>query len=293
MRICLRAAISMLFTAAVAQHAWPQNPATTFKVEVRMIEVYATIFDQKGHYVDGLTQDRFQVLENGKPQSVRSFESNSEGVACAVLLDTTGSMAQTLPVIKNAIVKLIDSLGANDQIAIYTFSTQLTTVQEFTADKSAAKRAVLRARAAGATALFDAMSQTAKIVSQRTGKKALIVFTDGQDNASVLNANAAVVRIKKAGIPLYIVAEGDALKSKSLMHNLEDIAERTGGTTHSAKGVKQIESIFDEISGELKHTYLLAYSADQPPDQAWRKIEVAVKGVKGYRIRAKEGYFPD
>ena len=79
-----------------------------FKVETRLVEVYATVRDNRGRYLDGLTQDRFQVLDNGVPQTVTAFESNSARLTCALLIDTTGSMASVLPVVKNSVKNLID-----------------------------------------------------------------------------------------------------------------------------------------------------------------------------------------
>ena len=193
--------------------ACAQDETGAFKVNVRLVEVYATVLDHKGHYVDGLGRDSFKVLEDGRPQSIHTFEANSDGISCAILLDTTASMAAALPRVKNSVVKLIDELADQDSVAIFTFDQRLIVRQDFTTDKDAAKRAVLRTRAEGETALFDALSESAEEVSKRSGKKALIVFTDGDDNSSVLNANSAVTRAKKLGIPLYSVAEGEAMRS--------------------------------------------------------------------------------
>jgi len=163
----------------------PQSSGT-IKVEVRLIEVYATIYDQKGRYVDGLSRNSFQVFDDGMPEEIANFETSGQSLSCAILLDTTGSMAEALPRVKNSIVKLIDELGPQDSVAIYTFDERLTVRQEFTTDKDAAKRAILRTRAQGRTALFDALSQVAQDISKRPGKKTLIVFTDGDDNSSAL-----------------------------------------------------------------------------------------------------------
>src|SRR5258708_36915876 len=106
-------------------------------------------------------------------------------------------MSEALPRVKNSIVKLIDELGPQDSVAIYTFDERRDVRQEFTTNKDAAKRAILRTRAQGRTALFDALSEVAQDISKRPGKKVLVVFTDGDDNASALNANSAIARAKK------------------------------------------------------------------------------------------------
>ena len=212
----LRIAADILKIAALAclPVAFAQEQAV-FRVDSRLVEVYATIRDQNGHYLDGLPRDRFQVKDNGELQPLAVFESNTDKFSCAVLLDTTGSMAAVLPVVKNSVIHMIDELRDGDTVAIYSFSTSLNQLVDFTTDKAAAKQAVLRTRANGSTALFDSVSELAREMAPRPGKKAMVVFTDGDDNASVLNVKAAVQRAKKAGVPVYAIAEGDALKSKA------------------------------------------------------------------------------
>lgn len=266
----------------------------TFKVNVHLVEVYATIYDHKGRFIDGLGRDNFEVFEDGKPQKIATFEPSTHSLSCAILLDTTGSMAEALPRVKNSVVKLIDDLGPEDSVAIYTFDRRMVVRQEFTVDKNAAKRAVLRTRAEGSTALFDAISEGARDLAKRPGKKALVVFTDGDDNSSVLNATAAVTRAKKVGVPLYSIAEGEAAHSAKLQKILSDLSERTGGTAYKVKKAGDIEHIFQDVSRDLRHSYLISY---KPPsdsrDGAWRRIDVAIKGLKEFRIRAKQGYFTE
>ena len=151
---CLIAAV-----LAMAFSVRGQQPSTVIRVQVHLVEVYASVFDHKGQYVEGLGRDSFQVFEDGKPQQITNFEADTGKLACAILLDTTGSMAEALPRVKNSIMKLIDVLGSGDEVAVYTFDKRLVVRQEFTTDKAAAKRAVLRTRAEGQTALFDALSE--------------------------------------------------------------------------------------------------------------------------------------
>jgi len=285
--------VRFLGVGAVAVCALFGQGDVLFRAQSRLVEVYATIRDHNGRYVDGLAQDRFQISDNGSPQAISVFESDSAPLSCAVLLDTTGSMAEVLPAVKRSIMSMIDELAADDSVAIYTFSVGLKRMQDFTSDKAAAKQAVLRSRAAGQTALFDAISELAHDIEPRTGKKAIIVFTDGDDNSSTLNARAAVQRAKKAGVPVYAVAEGDALKSSTLKSEIREISESTGAKFHQAHHTGDITEIFKDISGDLGHTYLLAYKPPPSSDQKWRTIALGVSGLKDAKIRAKEGYLPE
>ena len=252
----------------------------TFKADVRLVEVYATVVDHRGNFVGGLAREQFRVSDNGQPQAIASFETSGAALSCAILLDTTGSMGRAMPVVKNAIMRLIERLREGDSAALYGFATRLNTLQDFTSDKTALKRALLRTRPSGTTALFDALSQMARAVSKRGGKKVIVVFTDGQDNASVLNAGAAITAAKKAGIPVYAIAQGEALANPVLMRQLKETAQATGGLAYEARQSKDVEEVFRQISRELEHTYLLSYRAPPAGDRKWRAIEVAVSGDK-------------
>ncbi len=274
----------------------PQDAPTIFRTEARMVEVYATVVDHKGRYLDGIPREHFRVSDNGQPQSIAAFEGNTGGLTCAILLDTTGSMRDSLPMVKNAISRLIDEFREEDSVAIYGFSTSLDLLQDFTQDRAAAKRAVMRTRAAGRTALFDAITHVTIDISSHSGKKAVVIFTDGDDNASVLNAQRAEDRAKKSGIPLYTVAQGEARDSHELMNRLKEIARLTGGKTYGAKDAHEAAQIFQDISSELQHAYLLAYRPPETKDEGWREIQVSLSGAKDYKdctVRSREGYYPN
>ena len=278
---------------ALAGAAAAQDPGVLFKSDVRLVEVYATIMDQKGKYLDGLTRDRFELRDNGAPQPLAVFETESAALSCAILMDTTGSMAHALAAVKNAVATLIDSLRPADSVAIYSFSDSMRMLQDFTTDKAAARRAMMRTRPAGETALFDSLSQLARDLARRTGKKAIVVFTDGADNLSGLNASTAIARARKSGVPNYAAALGEALKDPLLLQELKQIAQNTGGQAYRVERAADIQAVFEDISRDLKHTYLLAYRPPPSEDKSWRTIQIAVSGLKTGKIRAREGYLPE
>lgn len=291
--------IALMFACALLlTRPWTlaRQVSSTIKVEVRLVEVYATVYDRNGGYIDGLARESFEVFDNGQAESITNFETSGHSLSCGILLDTTASMADVLPRVKNSTVKLIDALEMDDSVAIYTFDTRLAVRQEFTSDKVAAKRAILRARAEGRTALFDALSGAAEHISRRAGKKALIAFTDGDDNASALSADASAGVAKKLGIPLYAIAEGEAMRAPNLRKTLGELSERTGGAAYSINKPADIEDVFRKIAEDLKHLYLIAYQPPaHPGDTQWHKIELSVRGASSthYRIRARQGYFPN
>ncbi len=261
-----------------------------FRSVVRLVQVHATVMDGKRRYVRGLTAENFRILDNGVRQDVVAFEADDAGFSCALLIDSTGSMKKELPTLKRALLEFIDSLRAVDSVAVYAFSTELERLQVLTPDKDDAKRAVLRIRAAGATALFDAVYRVTKDLGTVAGKKALLVFTDGDDNASVLHARAAIGQAREIGVPVFAAAQGTALADQGLMEQIEELAHDTGGLAFAMKKSSHARKIVAAVADSLRHGYLLAYRAPAAATRQWRQIAVAVAGVKRPRVRAKSGY---
>ncbi|HUP03704.1 MAG TPA: VWA domain-containing protein [Bryobacteraceae bacterium] len=263
----------------------------TFRIRARMVEVYAAVTDEHGKYVDDLSAGDFTLLDNNKPTEIAAFENHAAGVSLALVLDTTGSMAAALPALKAAAIRLIDNLRPVDSVAVYSFNDKVSEVQPFTNNRELAKRAVLGARAYGDTGLNDALVHVSRELCTRGGKKAIVVFTDGADNTSGLNPDAAIRRAKSDGVTVYTVAHGDALHSADLQLQLQSTAEATGGLSFSVDQPEAIRGVFEHILEDLMHGYLLAFQPPADGGQDWRALHV-VTGRPALKVRAREGYFP-
>ncbi len=280
--------------AAMAQGTDPAPPSLPiFRVESRLVQVYASIFDKRGNPLPNLTRDRFAVFDAGTPQPLAVFEGADDMLSCALLLDTTGSMADYLPTLRIAVMHFVDDLRAEEAIAVYTFNRTLQQAQNFTTDKKLVKQAVMRTSAAGGTRLFDAVAQVSRDLEAHPGKKALVVFTDGDDNASMLNAAGASRQATQSGVPIYIIAQGTALKDARLMKILDEMATSTGGIAFRLTKPDKIGEVFSEISRNLQHTYLLSSKIPEGAGKAWHSIKITVAGAEDARIRARLGYWPD
>jgi VWFA-related protein len=264
-----------------------------FRTDSRLVEVYATV-TEGSRYVDEMTRADVTVRDNGKPVTLGAFESCTSPVSLALLLDATGSMRSALPALRGSALRLIDELRSIDSVAVYSFNREVHELQPFTRNKDAARRAVLGVRATGITGLHDAMVRVTRDVAQRSGKKIIVVFTDGSDNASGLISEAVVRRAKSAGIPIYTIAQGEALSTVNLLTNLRTIAAATGGLSFNVRDPGSIASVFEHVSEDVMHGYLMTFQADGDSAPGWHKIEVTVKqGVQSRKVRAREGYFPD
>ncbi len=264
-----------------------------FKTTGRLVEVYATVTDSRGRYVDNLTRADFSLLEQQTAQNITSFEPQSNEVSCVLLLDTTGSMLFALPALKNAALRLISELRPEDSVAVYNFSDSVTERQAFSTDKSAAKRAVLGTQAFGNTALYDALARVGQDLEGRAGKKVIVLFTDGKDNASTLNPDTAMERAKALGVPIYTIAQGEAIGDRRLLEQLESISKATGGESFAIEKPSEIGRVFDKVSEDLTHGYLLSFQPSANENSEWRPLRVVVGGSRGLKVRAREGYYPE
>lgn len=291
LKICL----CLLLLYPTSSSADEKSEVKTLRIDVRMVEVYASVFDKGGKYLPGLRSGDFRIVENGTVQSISSFESSSAALTLALLVDTTGSMLKPLPHVKNAVADLLSQINPKDRFGLFAFNNKLQVVVPFTKDRRVALRSLFRLRATGSTALFDSLAQLAPHLARITGKKAILLFTDGEDTSSVLSMEDSVRTIKRVGIPVYTVSQGLALDSKLLLERLSEISEATGGVAFTIRNPEEIGEVFSAIVQDLKHLYLLGY---YPPAtinsnrQGWRRIQVLVPRHKNMQVRAKGGYLP-
>jgi Ca-activated chloride channel family protein len=285
--------------ARVAPQAAAKNPAAAtdedaadFRSDSKLVEVYTTVTDGRGRYVDNLTLQQFKLLSGKDPQSIFAFEPQTSDLSVALLLDTTGSMVDTIASLKRAAIKLIDSLRPGDSVAVYSFSDQVTELAAYTTDRGITKRAVMSTRAFGNTSLYDAIARSGHELTGRPGKKVVIVFTDGRDTSSMLTVDAAVERAKVAGVPVYTIAEGEANDSPALVRQLTGISNSTGGVAFQVRNPDDMSEIFEKVAEDLAHGYLLYFHAPTSDDHEWREIHVTITGQKDLHIRAREGYYP-
>jgi len=267
----------------------PNDPV--FKADGRVVEVYTTVTDSRGRYVDDLDAGQFSVLEQGNSKPVLAFENHNAPVSVALLFDTTGSMANTLPLLKAAALQFVDDLRPADSVAVYTFNESVNENQPLTTDKDAARRAIFKTHAAGNTALYDALVRVNRDLSSRGGKKFIIVFTDGSDNASMLTSAVSIERARSRGIPIYTIVEGEALEHRQLIGELGRISQATGGSQFLIHRLSDIAPVFEKVSQDLMHGYLVAFQPSPGNNHVWRTIEVVLGGTKGLQIRAREGFY--
>lgn len=279
--------LSMAFISGADAQTMP-----IYKSDSNLVEMHVTVQDSHGRYIDGLTRDDFEVYDNEVRRTITEFEPVISGFSCALLMDRTESTRKILPVLKNAILQFIDAMRVDDRVAVYHFNSILNKVQGLTDDKNAAKHAVLDVVSRGSTALYDSILAVAGDVSSWPGKKAVVVFTDGQDTSSLMNPLSVTRRMKDYGLPLFFIANEQVREKPDLMATLQEMSLATVGEIYIIEKPSDVSDVFNTISEALQHTYLIVYEPPPTTDKRWRTIQLSVKGKKNVKIKAKKGYFP-
>ena len=127
----------------------------------------------------------------------------------------------------------------------------------------------------------------------RAGKKVIVLFTDGKDNASTLNSDTAIQRAKAIGVPIYTIAQGEAIGHKDLLQQLEGISKATGGVAFAIEKPSEIGRVFNTVSADLTHGYLLSFQPPPSENPAPRTIQVVIGGSRGLKVRARAEYNPE
>ena len=265
--------------------------AQRISIDVRQVEVYVSVKDSKGRAVTNLQAEDFRVFEDSREQHLVAFEPASAGITLGLLIDTTASVAADLPHVKNAVIHLVSTLDENDSVGLFTFSTSLTRLSDFTTDRRKTLSSVLQTRATGNTALFDSLVQLSRSISKVNGKKAILLFTDGDDNASVLSLERSLEETRRVGVPIYAMLYGRALTDATLLKRLENISRSTGATSFHVKQPGDLPVVFQKVADSLQDQYMLIYQFGGDATKDWHSLKVEIPSQPKLTISSREGYW--
>jgi Ca-activated chloride channel homolog len=274
------------------------------EVAVRLVLLPASVEDKRGRIVTGLKAADFRLTDERIPQTIKYFSVESdEPVAIAFVLDVSGSMRQSgkLEAAKEAIRFFVDQLRPQDRFALICFADeQVSWVTEFTSDRERFLERLLVQEGYGQTALNDAVAATPKLVDENAiGRKAIVLITDGVDNASRLSVHEAITTARRVEVPIFTVGFTtlpweDKKRPKDLGTNmavLQLFAEQTGGDTFVVQDPDELKEAVDHISRSLRHQYLIGYSPGLASwDGRFRAVELQA-GNGRYVVRTRKGYY--
>lgn len=263
------------------------------QLDVQFVELYTTVVDRGGDFVDGLEATDFVVEEDGKAQELRRFERiRDQPIRAGLIIDTSLSMETKLREVEKAAYRFLETvLQPRDRAAVITFNDKPKLAVKFTNERSILAGGLAGLQAEGETALYDSLLFGLHYFSGITGKRALIVLTDGEDSASAYQYDDVLEFARHAGISIYMIGLGLTSNQQETRSKLGRLASETGGATFYIENAGQLGRIYDDIQLELRSQYLLAYQSTQPiAKTGFREVKVKVR--KGLEAKTIRGYYP-
>jgi Ca-activated chloride channel family protein len=276
----------------------------TFRAGVDLVSFGVTVVDKKGNLVTDLRQEDFEIYEEGKKQALAHF------VPCGVvdggsdvplhlgaLFDMSGSMDADLAFARSAAIKFLKTLGEARDFTLVDFDTEVRVARFSQAEFPRLVERIRTRKADGYTALWDALGVYLDGASGQDGRKILVLYTDGGDNASHIRFGELLDLLKASDATVHAIGflehqpQGARME---LRQRLEQIAEQTGGQAFFPTTMKALDGVYEKVAAEIDAQYTLGYvSANTLMDGKWRKVEIRIvrPDAKGLKVRTRAGYF--
>jgi VWFA-related protein len=283
-----------LGTMLVSWARGQQRPV--FPAEIGVVMLDATVKNPRGELVTNLDRTAFTVYENGKAQAVTLFRRDDVPVSLGIALDNSGSMRHKRTSVEAAALVLVRASNPEDEVCVFNFADKASLDVPLTRDIHALETGVARVDSIGGTALRDAIETGERylIAHGVHERKALLVVTDGSDNASVSSREHVREEIKQSRIVLHFVGllggENES-KAKRARNELDELAEEAGGLAYYPDTLEEVGAIATDLARQIRSQYTIGYSPErQALDGSYRRIRIAVKGPGRLSVRARAGY---
>lgn len=258
-------------------------------VDVELVQVTVSVSEGKGRYVRGLPRSAFKVFEDGQPQTISHFVSEDIPLDLVLAVDVSSSMRDAMPKVKEAVKEFLGALTPRDSVSVLGFNDSIFTLTRKTTDPQQRLRAVDRLAPWGATALYDVIIAGADMLGRAPGRKAMLVFSDGEDQGSHASITDAERRLEASDMTLYMIGQGRGTKMESLKKVMNRLSAASGGRALMTEKPEELRGAFSELLQELSNQYLLGYTpTNAKHDGTLRRLSVEVEGHK--QIRAREAY---
>lgn len=288
-------------TLLVASLATAQDNGPTFRMDVKLVNLFVNVTDTTGAIVGGLSKDDFQVFEDGRPQKIAVFERQSELPLNLVLaIDTSGSTAKDITLEQSASKRFIHALlRQQDQMSLLQFATDVRQLVPFTNKIAQLDRGLGSLRIGDATALYDAIYLGSESLGRKEGRKVLVLVSDGGDTAKSTTYPEALEKALRNEVMIYSIIdvpiEASAGRDTGGEHALITLSEQTGGKSfYASEG--GLDKAFEKVSEDLRTQYLLAYyPRNQEPGRSFHRLQVTVPRAASdaFNIRYKTGYYSE
>jgi Ca-activated chloride channel homolog len=298
--LCFASFASFALTAGGSPQQVP-----VFRTGVDLVNIGVTITDKKNNLLTDLAEDDFELFEDGKKQTIRYFaagdpvDTDHPGLALhlGVVIDVSESMGEDLNFTKSASIKFLNRLLDAVDITVVDFDTEIRVARYSQNEFARVVERIRQKKAAGWTALYDAVGVYLDGAAGQDGRKVMLLYTDGGDTRSAMQFHELIDLLKSSDVTVYAIGELEhqpqSIRSDQRM-KLTQIAEVTGGQAFFPTAIKELDSVYDNVVAQIRAQYTLGYhSTNEKTDGAWRKVEIKVvrKDGRDFRVRSRKGYF--
>jgi Ca-activated chloride channel family protein len=295
---------------AVVSGASAQGPL--FRAQTDLVSIGVTLTDRRNGFVADLAQSDFEVLEDGRPQSLTYFERGAVGARSGethvgLLFDTSGSMGEDIVLARSAAVKFLNTLRDATDMTLVDFDTEVRVARYGQQDFPRLVERIRSRKPGGYTAMYDALGVYLDGAAENTGRTILVLFTDGGDTRSTIRFDDVVTLLRASVVTVFAIGFLDNQPSSvrsDQRFRLSRIAEETGGEAFFPRTIDDVGKAYDRIVAGIEAQYTLGYtSTNTKADGTWRKVEVRVrKADRGsddresadrgtLRLHTRKGYF--
>jgi Ca-activated chloride channel family protein len=319
-RLFLFLFLSLILLSSGGSGAAAQNDSSNIRVSVVLVQLSVAVTDRKGNYVSGLRPEDFSITEDNISEKTATFEEGNEarrrvgnvadadkapgaavpaedrvhvgGANIFILFDTSNYMYRGFVFAQDAIADFIRSLEDVGKVALYSYSRDLSRVSALTADRGQVLRGVRSTVAGDDAALYNSLLLTVRDAAPLTGRKAIVVFSNGPDNASLVPPEDVAELAQSTGTIIYMISTQQAESQPVSTAVFERMSKATGGKAYFSKDWKDEKKAFASIRDDLSHLYSLSYYPQPNPNRGWRTITVKLvgKNLQQYHIRTRTGY---
>lgn len=284
----IRLVVSLKAGGRIVRNVVTKDAGYTENVDVDVVQLTATV-SKGGHFVRGLPRQAFHVTEDGVPQKITSFSGSDVPLDLVVAVDISGSMGKAMPELKAAVREFVLAIPEKDALTLLGFNDNIFSLARRATGAAERLKAVDRLAPWGMTALYDVLIKSIELVGTRTGRKAIVIFTDGEDQGSHASLDDALAKVQETDAAVFMIGQGRGTSQENLKKVMQRLAAPTGGRAVFTNDIDDLRGVFKELLEELSNQYLLAYEpANARRDGTWRTIKVKVDGHS--QVRARQGY---
>ena len=269
---------------------------------VELVSLNVTVTDGGGKYITDLTEQEFEVFEDGAKQKLTFFSRTQLPISLALLLDTSASMDERMGIAQEAAIGFARQLQKDDQAEVIDFDSQVRILQAFTNDAATLEKAIRQTTPNGSTSLYNAIYISLKELKKVRAagasdirRQAIVLLSDGDDTSSLIEFEEVLDLAKRSETAIYAIGlragEIQRREFKEAEFVLKQLANETGGRAYFVNDARELQKIYQTIWDELSSQYSVAYSSANPKrDGAWRRIQVRLLRPNT-AARTKAGYY--